>query len=260
MAYCLVKDDFEAKNTTDLQAKIEHKPGFAHTTITLGSGDAKCVGDAGAMLWMDGSVSMSAGCHSGGCVRGYWRQWCAGEPCCQVEYTGPGDVVFGDDLPGDMLPFMCEDKEGGDWVLTKGSFFCGSSNLIVTAKFKGCQALCCSGEGGMLTHIKADGGPAVFFAGGYGMIERQKIPDGKTLYLNTGLFFAAQANVPFEVTCPGGCVSFCCSGEGFVMKFEGPVTVYTQNRDPTIIRQFLKPVPSGGGGGGGGEGGGGGGS
>lgn len=256
MSYALVQDAFEAKNETDLKATIEHKPGFAHTRITLASDDSQCVGDAGAMLWMDGSVSMEAGCHSGGPCRAYWRT-CAREQCCQVKFTGPGDVVFGDDLPGDMLPFMCEDKEGGDWIVTKGSFFCGTSNLIVSAKWKGCQAWLCSGEGGMLTHIRSEGGSGVFFAGGYGMVERQKVPDGKTLYLNTGLFFAAQASTPFEITLPGGCVSCFCSGEDFVMKFVGPVVVYTQNRNPEIIRKLLQPVPANGGGGEGGDGGGG---
>jgi len=55
------------------------------------------------------------------------------------------------------------------------------------------------------------------------------------------MFFAANEKMNIGVGWPGGCWSFCWSGEGWVMKFQGPCVVYTQNRDPDYFRRLLKP-------------------
>lgn len=256
-------DDDEAKKTTMLKATIANRPSFAHVSVTLGEGDC-VVSDYGAMLWINSppdGIAISTGCYLGGCCSGYWRTL-AREACCMNKYTGitgEGEVAFGFDLPGDILPFMC--PGGGDgWVLTKGGFVCGTENICLSSKWKGCSAYCCSGEGGMLTHVKSSNDEsAVFFAGGFGAIQAHQIQEGQQMYVNTGLFFAANDQVGINVSWPGGCKSYCYSGEGWVMSFQGPNTIYTQSRDPDVFMALLnpKPIPQQGGGGDGGDGGGG---
>lgn len=250
-----VKTMEEAK--LPLVATIANKPCFAHVEIGLEGGEV--VGDNGAMLWIKagtGAISINTWCHLGGCCAANFRE-CAGEGFWVNRYEGTGQVAFGFDLPGDMITMSCTTDQG--WILSKGVFICGTSNLCVSGQFGGCCACMFSGEGGMLTHVTTvSQEPNVFFAGGFGNIQKQKVPDGRTLAVNTGMFFAAPDQVPINVGLPGGCWECCCSGEGFVMKFHGPCVVYTQNRDPAVFKKLLSPAynqSQGGGGQGGGGGG-----
>jgi uncharacterized protein (TIGR00266 family) len=236
-----------------LTGRVDNRPSFAHALIELREGQ-EVVADAGNMMWMDGHVKMSTNCHTGGCCSGCWRR-CAGENCCQNKFTGPGTAAFGFDLPGDMLPFAVTNGHG--WVVSQGSFICGTPNINVSAKWKGCMNCMCSGEGAFLTHITAPKEAGLFYAGGYGQIQRQEVPAGKCFFVHTGMFFAANDKIKIDITMPGTCFALCCSGEGLVMKFDGPSVVYTQNRDPKVFLKMLNPPPpppQGGGGGGGGDG------
>lgn len=240
-----------------LKGQVHNSPSFAHITINLEAGDV-VVGDYGAMLWSNsnGELSIDTGCHLGGCCHGYYRAF-AREACCVNKFTGPGEVSFAFDLPGDILPFIVT-KDAG-WVLSKGGFVCGTENVILSAKWKGCAAYCCSGEGGLLTHVKTDSDEiAMFFGGGFGKIQAHNVAEGQSIFVNTGLFFAGLDSIDLNVGLPGDCSSCCYSGEGWVMKFEGPLLIYTQNRDPDVFMKMLHPPPEKQSGGEGGDGGGGG--
>lgn len=261
----------ELKSSDDqkspLTAVINNKPSFAHVEVTL-NGNA-VVGDYGAMLWIhagQNAIAINTWCHMGGdtcgstCMGGfcasYWRT-CASEGKCMNEFSGAGQVSFGFDLPGDMISMSCTTNEG--WILTKGVFICGTNNLCVSGRFTDCCTCCFSGEGGFLTHVTTQSNEGnIFFAGGFGCVQKQRVPDGCVLAVNTGMFFAAPDSVPIHVGIPGGCCELCCSGEGFVMKFRGPCVLYTQNRDPAVFEQLLSPQYNQAGGGGGDAGAGGG--
>jgi len=225
--------------TGGFTASVSHRPSFAHTEVKLEKPEHKVLAQAGAMLWMDGNMHMSTGCHNGPCVA--WCRTCAKESCCLNTFEGPGDVAFGFDLPGDILPFACTPTEG--WILSSGSFVCGTTNLRISAQFIGCLAMCCAGEGAFLTHIRSqdEKGNGLFFAGNYGQIQRHEIPDGKIMSVNSGLFFAASDRTIIDIGLPGGCTSLLFSGEGVVMKFKGPAVVYTQNRNPQDMLKLLNP-------------------
>lgn len=244
-----------------LNAVVHHSPSFAHVTVDLKEGDV-VVADNGALLWLNANkeLGIDTGCHLGNCMAACYRTF-ARESCCVNKYTGPGEVSFAFDLPGDILPFFVTKELG--WVLSKGSFVCGTQNVVLTAKWKGCAAYCCSGEGGLLTHVKTNSDDfAMFFGGGFGAIQAHQVGEGQSIFINTGLFFAGKDDIDLDVCLPGDCcTSLCCSGEGWVMKFDGPVLVYTQNRDPDVFMSMLNPMQGGqGGGSNGGDGGGGGGS
>jgi len=85
-----------------------------------------------------------------------------------------------------------------------------------------------------------EGNSGMFYAGGYGAITRHEIPAGKTLFLDRGLFFAANDKTEFSLGCPGGCWGCYFGGEGLVMKFAGPRVIFSQNRDPGPLMELLK--------------------
>jgi uncharacterized protein (TIGR00266 family) len=224
-----------------LNALIMNRPSFAHVEVDLKDGE-KVLAKGGAMLWMDSALQMSTSCY-GGFGRAYCRT-CALESCCQNVFTGPGKIAFGFDLPGDILPFLANPGEG--WILSTGSFICGTPNTAVSAQFSGCPACMCAGEGPFLVHVSSmDGAPAVFYAGDYGAIQRHDVPAGRNFFVKAGLFFATSDKVPIQISLPDNCKTCICGGEGLVLKFTGPCSVFTQNRDPAVIRKLLNPhVPA----------------
>jgi len=225
--------------STLLNVSIENRPSFAHAKVSLAEGQ-EVLGDWGSLLWMDGAMKMDTWCH-GGLWRAWWRV-CAQEHCCRNKYTaapGGSEIAFGDDLPGDLLPFAV--TPGNGWILSHGAFLCGTSNIQVDARFAGCLTCCFGGEGPFFSRITVDDKAGLFFAGGYGQIQRNEVAEGKTLLVHAGMFFAANEKMNIGVGWPGGCWSFCFSKEGWVMKFSGPCVVYTQNRDPDYFRRLLKP-------------------
>lgn len=216
---------------------ILHRPAFAHVQVNLNGN--KIVAKAGAMLWMDSKVKLTATCHGGVCAS--QCRTCAQESFCQNVYSGTGEVAFGFDLPGDILPFAVVPNSG--WLVSAGSFICSTENVVVSARFGGCAVCLCSGEGPFLTHVSATEGKGVFFAGNYGAIQRHDIPAGKRFCVSTGLFFACSDKTAIQIGLAGGLTTCLCGGEGFVMKFTGPCVVYTQNRDAAIMYSLLNPVP-----------------
>jgi len=225
-----------------LENQIEHRPSFSHVRFNLKGGE-NVVAGGGKLKWMDGKVKMDTWCWGGGCWHGYCRT-CAGEPCCNNKFSGPGEVAFGYDLPGDMLPFGVTAENG--WIVSAGSFVCSTENVRVTSRFAGCSVcLCfpCIGEGPFLTKIVSESGPGIAWMSGFGELKRHEIPTGKSMLINAGLFFAANDRTNIEITIPAGLCMFCCGGEQFVMRITGPGVVYTQNRDSRWLRALLFPKP-----------------
>jgi len=223
------------KGEEHFQYAVKGRPAFAFVDLFLKRGQ-KVIADAGAMLWMDGNVPIETGCF-GGCCSSFART-CAGESCCFNKFSHPGHddnhvrVSFGFDLPGDMLPFAVEKGKG--WVLTRKAFIVGTENVVVSARFAGCAACLCSGEGPFLTKVTSDE-KGLFFAGSYGALERHEIQEKQVLFVDPGLFFAAKADIKIGIGLAGGIKTCCFGGEAFVMKFTGPCVVYTKSRDPRIF-------------------------
>lgn len=212
-----------------LKGVVNGRPMFASVDIELGPGE-KVLADAGAMTWMDEGINIDTEIKDGlkaGCCRSL-----ANESCCLNTYTGPGKVGFGFDVPGDMMAFAVTPEFG--WILSRGAFICGSDYVKVSGRFAGCCACLLSDEGPFLTKVTSQQ-PGVFYAGGFGSIVRHDIPAGQVFYVDNGLFFAAHEKTKIQIGLIGGVKSTCCSGEGLVMKFWGPCTIFTQSRDPSLF-------------------------
>jgi uncharacterized protein (TIGR00266 family) len=234
------KDGFQlgADPSTILPSSVVNRPAFAHARCDLQQGQ-EVIAAAGAMLWMDGNMPMGTSCY-GGLLASLYRH-CSGQTFCMNKFSGPGEVSFGFDLPGDMLPFAITPGQG--WIISAGTFICGTTNAIVSARWAGLATCLCGGEGMFLTKVYSNNGNGLFYAGGFGQLQRHEVPEGKTLYVNNGLFFAANDKTQIELGLPGSCSSWLWGKEGFVMKLHGPAVVYTQNRDPQVFMRLLNPLP-----------------
>lgn len=216
-----------------LKSVVSGRPMFASVEVFLDQND-QVLGDAGAMTWMDEDIKIETEVKDG-CGAGLCRVL-ANESFCLNTFQGPGKVGFSFDLPGDMVAFAVSPDYG--WVLSRGAFICGSTNIKVSGRFAGLCACLMTDEGPFLTKITSANGPGVFYAGGFGSIVRHDIPAGQVFFCDNGLFFAANDKTKIQVGLVGGVKATCCSGEGLVMKFYGPCTIFTQSRDPSL---FLPP-------------------
>lgn len=217
--------------SNNIKHVIRGRPSFAVATVFLEDGES-ITSDGGSMMWMDSKVSVRT--HLFGTFSSACGRCCAGESCCFNTYTGPGRVTFGFNLPGQILPFVVTPETG--WIFTPGAFIAGSPSIRVGGKFPGLCACLFSGEsdgGLMMTRVTSEE-PALIFAGGFGDIIRHDLAEGQTLFVDNGLFFAARDTTKLKIQILGGAKTCCFGGEGFVMQFHGPNTIYTQSRNPGI--------------------------
>jgi uncharacterized protein (TIGR00266 family) len=223
----------------NLEYEINGRPGFATVTFNL-KPEQKITAEAGSLMWCDEQLKVDTHI-SGSLLDAFWRG-CSYEPCCMNDYTGPGKVTIGFVAPGDALPFAV--TPDSSWIITKAAFMCSTPDVEVSARFAGCLTTLCTTEGPFFTKVSTKAPLGVFWAGGYGEIIRHEIPDGKSMIVDGGLFFAAAADTNCEVTLLGNICTACCSGEGIVMKFQGPAVIYCQSRDPAVFNAMLSvPAP-----------------
>eukprot|EP00475_Leptophrys_vorax_P041457 TRINITY_DN78191_c0_g1_i1.p1 TRINITY_DN78191_c0_g1~~TRINITY_DN78191_c0_g1_i1.p1 ORF type:complete len:271 (+),score=61.56 TRINITY_DN78191_c0_g1_i1:60-872(+) len=220
----------------DLEHSINGRPGFATVSFNLKPGQP-IMAESGSLMWCDESLQIHTHM-SGGCCDAFWRG-CSGEPCCMNDYIGPGRATFGFIEPGDALTFAVTPSDG--WILTKKAFICATPGVMISSRYAGCLTTCCTDEGPFFTQITTKESLSLFWAGSYGEIVRHEIPDGKSLLVDGGLFFAAHRDTNVEITFLGDICTACCSGEGIIMKFKGPATVYCQSRDPAIFDAIFLP-------------------
>jgi len=225
--------------------QIKGRPAFAFADVWLQSGH-RLLADPKSLLWMDGKLEVETSI-PGDCCSAIMRN-CSGEPCCFNTYVGNEanqKVTVGFELPGDMLAFGVADNS--KWVFTFDAFIAGTDNLNISARFSSCLACLCADTSVFVTTVGVPSGQmGVVLAGSYGMIERHDIPEGQTLIVSKGLFFAAREDVNFEVgligqEC-GGLLNLACTGGGIIFRFRGPSTIYTQSKSPVqLLREFGIP-------------------
>jgi len=223
-----------------LRGIVSGRPMFASVDIDLQEGQ-QVLADGGSLLWMEGGMAMETECVNG--LLASIGRCCAGEACCLNRYTGPGKISLGFPLPGDMMCFAV--GPGAGWILSKGAFVAGSNNIYISARFSGFCASVFSGEGPFLTHVTCKDGQGMFYAGGFGSITRHDIAAGQVFIVDHGLFFAAHEATRLHVAPIGGIKSTLCSGEGIVMRFNGPCTIFTQSRDPALFNPSPEPAQIG---------------
>lgn len=188
-----------------LDATVFDRPAFTYIEVKLKEGQ-RVMADGEAMIWMDAKLGKGMETEMGDCMPACKRS-CAGESCCKNYYTGTGpesSITFGFKLPGDALGFAVTPGQG--WIVNSGSFICGTDNLTIDARWSGCRAClpCCGNESAFLTRITVEEGAGVFYAGGYGALNRTEIEEGKRLLMDGGTFFAANQHARFTVAMPGG--------------------------------------------------------
>ncbi len=228
------------KEESILKYEIKGSPSFAHVAITLEKPGDEIVAEGGAMIYMDGHIQMTTK-SSGGIMKGLKRKL-SGESMFQNYFTipegsDPGTVIFSHGVPGDIVHLHL--KQGEQWILSRDGYICSTTGIVVSTTASGRQWI--GGEGLFQTTVTAQETEGDVWFGGYGMVERHEIAPGKEFVVDTSIMMAYSANMEHKISKVGGRKSFILGGEGFVIRYTGPGTVYTQNRDIKALAALIIP-------------------
>ena len=151
----------------------------------------------------------------------------------------PGSVTFAPRLPGDVIE---RDLGTEPLFVQSSSFLAGTPGVEIDTKFGGFKTFF-AGEGLFLLRLT---GPGRAFLSSFGAIDEIRLGAGEEYVVDTGHVVAFESSIPYSVRRVGGLASTVLSGEGLVVEFEGPGTVWTQSRSPDAFLSWIAAnAPSG---------------
>jgi uncharacterized protein (TIGR00266 family) len=213
-----------------MEHKIDYGPSFSLLSVKIGEGE-KVTAEAGAMVSMDGTISMETKMQ-GGLGKALARSFLGGESFFMNHYSGSGEVTFASSAPGDIKHV---EMNGNTLFVQSGSFICSHGDITVDTKFGGAKTFF-SGEGLFLLKVHGTGD---LFISSYGAMTERQLADGQQMKVDTGHMVAFDEGVKYEVKAVGGLKSTLLSGEGLVANFTGPGKVIMQTRSLSAFADLL---------------------
>lgn len=196
-------------------------------------------GEAGAMTYMSGNVSMEAKMR-GGFMKGLKRKL-TGESFFMTEFRaqgGTGLVGFAGNIPGKILAI---DLRGGkEWILQKDAFLCAEESVDLDIAFqKRLGSIFFGGEGFILQRTSGEGTVFVHAAGDF--VEFNLQP-GQMTKVSTAHCVGWEASVQYDIQAAGGIKTAVFGGEGlFVTTLRGPGRVVIQSMTLAQLASALAP-------------------
>eukprot|EP00218_Dolichomastix_sp_CCMP3274_P005040 CAMPEP_0170158360 /NCGR_PEP_ID=MMETSP0033_2-20121228/68094_1 /TAXON_ID=195969 /ORGANISM="Dolichomastix tenuilepis, Strain CCMP3274" /LENGTH=219 /DNA_ID=CAMNT_0010395795 /DNA_START=125 /DNA_END=784 /DNA_ORIENTATION=- len=204
---------------------------------------------------MAGDVELGTEC-AGGCCAGFLRCCLAGESCYFNRYTvGDNvpsdvalDVVLAPKMPGEVILVDVVD-ETREWRVQQGSYLGGDEGVQVNVAFNGCCGGCFSGEGCFVLKLQGQGRALL---NTYGAAVRYDLSEGEVRTVDNGALVAWSSEMEYKIglaSKKGGMLSRAvksfASGEGIVLRFTGPGTLYVQTRSFAPLIAAIEPyLPS----------------
>lgn len=196
------------------------------------------IAEAGAMNWMEESISFEAKMGDGSNASSGFldsllqvgKRVLTGESIFMTHFTNQGSlkrkVAFSAPYPGKIMPIDLQ-RMGNEITCQKDAFLCAAKGTQVTIAFtKRLGAGFFGGEGFILQRLRGDG-MAFLHAGG--TVVEKKL-NGETLRVDTGCIVAFTGNVEYSIERAGGLKSMFFGGEGlFLATLKGSGTVWLQS-------------------------------
>jgi len=196
-------------------------------------------GEAGAMVYMSGNVTMDAKM-KGGFIKGLKRKL-TGESFFMTHFQaqgGTGLVGFAGNAPGKI---MAIDLRGGkEWILQKDAFLCAEDSVDLDIAFqKRLGAAFFGGEGFILQRCSGEG---IVFAHAAGDLVEFDLQPGQALKISTAHCVGWESTVEYDIQSVGGIKTALFGGEGlFVTTLRGPGRVVLQSLTMAKLANALVP-------------------
>ncbi len=196
-------------------------------------------GEAGAMVYMSGNVTMNAEA-KGGFFKGIKRKF-SGESFFLTKFTvtgGEGIAAFAGNVPGRIKPLTV--TPGKEYLLQKDSFLVAEDGVDLDIAFqKKLGGAFFGGEGFVLQKMSGNGTGFIHAAGD--VIEKELGSD-EMLKVSTGKVVAWESTVDYDIQRSGGVKSMMFSGEGlFVTTLRGPGKIWLQSMTLPQLAASLVP-------------------
>ena len=203
------------------------KPSYTMATVSLETGET-ITAEAGSMVAHSETIDIDTGRgDSGGFLSSVKRSVLGDESFFRNTFTasdGPGEVSIAPVKPGDMDVYELEDESV---VIQSGGYVAAGPGVEITTDVGGLDTLF-GGEG--LFFLQATGTGSLFL-GSYGGLVKREVPAGETYTVDSGHLVAWPETMAYDTRRVGGLKETLLSGEGLVMDFEGPGTLWLQTRD-----------------------------
>ena len=226
-----------------MEYEIADENGFADVEITLDQGE-QIMAEPGAMISYSPGIEMATNTGSGGLLDTAKRSMLGGESAFMNTFTasqGPGTITLSPPAPGDIKDrFLNNETMYAD----SGAFLAAEPNVDVSTEFQGASKFFKSGD---VFLLKLSGVGTVFFDS-YGLMRPIELGEGEQINVDTDHIVAFDSSVNYTTHRPGGMKSRAFGGEGKVAQFNGPGTVWIQNRDfESLAEKIAEEIPNGGG-------------
>lgn len=199
------------------------------------------IAEAGALLFMDGTVKMdtifgdgsaqSSGSSLMGKLMGAGKRVLTGESLFMTLFTqtgsSEGEVAFGAPYPGKIIPVDLS-KYNGKIICQKDSFLCAEKGTAVGIAFqKKIGVGFFGGEGFIMQKLEGNG---LAFCHAGGTIYERELAPGETLKVDTGCLVALTQEVNYDIEFVGNIKTAVFGGEGlFFATLKGPGKVWLQS-------------------------------
>lgn len=229
--------------TFDIDYKVVNSPGFASVIMNLKRGQ-KIVSQFGCMAYMNGNIKTTTSSR-GGIFSGLKRLIFTSSSMFMTNYECVEDgseICFHSHLPSDILPVVV--RPGEKIVVSPHALVCFTDNLTINSKQRIRGIL--SSEGIFQSEFEnKTSKKGIVFLASYGGHQKIKVKKGEKYILDNGLFLCSHTSTKYTIDMLGNLKTSFLSGEGIVMKFEGPCELYTQGRSVHNLLNFLgRHLPS----------------
>jgi uncharacterized protein (TIGR00266 family) len=219
-----------------LQYEIRYKPTFAAIFVTLEPRE-KLVAEAGAMVSMDGKLSMTTE-FSGGFIKGLLRKFFGGESLFVNVFTNNSDrplnLVLTQSVIGDIGCLNLADIPQKKICFQPGAYIAHTPGVNMGVRWAGFSSWFAR-EG--LFKLELSGRGQVFF-GAYGGLTPKRITG--EFIVDSGHLVAYEPGIAMKIGLAGGLMGSVTSGEGLVNRLSGNGTIYLQTRSVDGLVRFLR--------------------
>jgi uncharacterized protein (TIGR00266 family) len=214
---------------------ILYRPVYSLLKVELDAGESISA-ESGAMVTMTPNIEIQTSA-KGGLLSSLKRSVLGGESFFQNTFTsrnGKGAITFAPSYMGDVeyIPLS------GEWLVQGGSYLCSTPGLTIDTKFQGMRGLV-SGESLFFLKISGQGD---LFISSFGAIHPVELQAGEEIKVDTGNLVAFQQGITYSVERVGGIKSTMLSGEGLVLRLQGPGKLFIQTRSPGAFAGWLYPL------------------
>lgn len=218
-----------------MKTEIINKGIFSALKVELESGEI-LKAESGAMVSMDNHVEIS-GKSEGGLLGGLGRML-AGETFFLQKLTTSSknaEVILAPTMLGDIQELELKNET---WSVQKDGFFAGDDNIEVSTKMQNLAKGLFSGEGFFILKVSGSG---KLFVSSFGSIIKVGIPADKEYIVDNHHLVAWPEKISMKIQkASKGWISSLKSGEGLVVKFTGPGSIYIQTRNSRGFGNWIK--------------------